>query len=46
MTARLLSDGASPLHRDSGQDLQRAIRAARFALDATGVAAQDLAAAA
>ena len=46
MTARLLSDGASPLHRDSGQDLRHAIRAARFALDATGVAAEDLAAAA
>lgn len=46
MTARLLSDGASPLHRDSGQDLQHAIRAARFALDATGAATQDLATAA
>jgi hypothetical protein len=46
MTARLLSDGASPLHRDSGQDLQQAIRAARFALDATGAATQDLATAA
>ena len=46
MTARLLSDGASPLHSDSGQDLQRAIRAARVALDATGAATQDLATAA
>jgi hypothetical protein len=36
MTARLLSDGASPLHRDSGKDLRQAIRAARFALDACG----------
>lgn len=46
MTGRLLSDGASPLHHDSGQDLQRAIRAARCALDETRVAAEDLAAAA
>jgi hypothetical protein len=46
MAARLLSDSASPLRRHGGQDLQHAIRAGRFALDATGPAAQDLAAAA
>jgi hypothetical protein len=46
MTARLVSDGASPLHRNGGQDLQDAIRAARLALDATGPATQDLATAA
>jgi hypothetical protein len=45
-TARLLNDAASPLHSDSGQDLQHAIRAARVALDATGPATQDLAIAA
>jgi hypothetical protein len=46
MTARLVSDGASPLHRNGAQDLQHAIRAARLALDATGPATQDLATAA
>ena len=46
MAARLLSDSASPLRRHAGQDLQHAIRAARFALDATGPTAHDLAAAA
>jgi hypothetical protein len=46
MTARLLSDGASPLHHDGGQDLQHAIRAARFALDSTHRATEDLARAA
>ena len=44
--ARLLSDPASPLRRHSEQGLQHAIGAARFALDATGPAAHDLAAAA
>jgi len=46
MAARLLSDSASPLRRDAEQDLQHAIRTARFALDATGPTAHDLAAAA
>jgi hypothetical protein len=46
MSARLLSDGASPLHRDSAHDLQHAIRTARFALDADGAEIRDLAAAA
>jgi hypothetical protein len=42
MTARLLNDGASPLHRKGGQDLEHATRAARFALDATDPATRDL----
>jgi hypothetical protein len=42
MTARLLNDGASPLHQDSGQDLRHAIRAAWVALSSTGRATQDL----
>ncbi|MGH8572905.1 MAG: hypothetical protein ACREX8_10060 [Gammaproteobacteria bacterium] len=46
MTARLVDDAASPLHRDGGQNLQHAIRAARVALDATGPTTQDLATAA
>jgi hypothetical protein len=46
MTARLVSDGASPLHRNGGQDLQHEIRAARSVLDATGSTAHDLATAA
>jgi hypothetical protein len=46
MTARLVSDGASPLRRHGGEDLQHAIRAARFALDATGPAAHELSTAA
>jgi len=46
MTALLVNDGASPLHGDSGQELQRAIRAARDALDATGAVTRDLATAA
>jgi hypothetical protein len=46
MTARLLSDGASPLRRAGGPDLQHAVRAARFALDAADPATQDLARAA
>jgi hypothetical protein len=46
LTARLLSDGASPLHRGGGQDLEHAIRAARFALDPTDAATQGLATAA
>jgi hypothetical protein len=46
ITARLLNNGASPLHRDNGQDLQHAIRAAQVALNATGWDTQDLATAA
>jgi hypothetical protein len=46
MTARLVNNGASPLHRESGQDLQDAILAARVALDATQRATPDLARAA
>lgn len=46
MTARLLNDRGSPMHRDSGEDLRDAFRAARIALDATDPANQDLAAAA
>jgi hypothetical protein len=46
MTARLVDDGASPLHRNGGRDLQHEIRAARFALDPTGAIAQELATAA
>jgi hypothetical protein len=41
-----VDDGASPLHRNGGQDLQHEIRAARFALDTPGATAEDLAAAA
>jgi hypothetical protein len=46
ITTRLVSDRAGPLHRDGGEDMQRAIRAARFALDATAPTAHDLARAA
>jgi hypothetical protein len=46
MTARLLNDGASPLHQDSPQDLRQAIRVARVALGPTGRATEDLAKAA
>jgi hypothetical protein len=46
ITARLLNNGASPLHRANGQDLQHAIRAAQVALNATGWDTQDLATAA
>ena len=46
MTARLLNDGASPLHHDSGQELQHALRAAGVALDSTRRATEDLARAA
>jgi hypothetical protein len=46
MTARLLNDGASPLHQDSGQELRHAIRAAWVALSSTRRAAGDLATAA
>jgi hypothetical protein len=42
MTARLLNNGASPLHRDNAQNLRHAIRAAQVALDATGCDTQDL----
>ena len=44
--AQLLGDSESPLRRDGEQDLQNAIRAARFALDAPASGAHDLAAAA
>jgi hypothetical protein len=46
MTARLLNDGASPLHKDRGQDLRHAIRAAWVALSSTRRATEDLATAA
>jgi hypothetical protein len=46
MTARLLSDKASPLRRDDGHKLRHALRAARLALDTTDPTAEDLPAAA
>jgi hypothetical protein len=46
MTARLVSDKGSPLHRADAQDLRQAIRAARGELDDTRPASRDLAAAA
>jgi hypothetical protein len=46
MTARLVDDRRSPLHRNGGRELHHAISAARLALDGTGETAQDLAAAA
>ena len=46
MTARLVNNGASPLHRESGQDLQDAILAARVALDVSQRTTPDLARAA
>jgi hypothetical protein len=46
MTARLLNDGASPLHQDGGQDLRDAIRAAWVALSSTRRATEDRARAA
>jgi hypothetical protein len=46
MTARLLSDGASPLHSGDGQELRYGIRAAGVALDASGQGTPDLARAA
>jgi hypothetical protein len=46
IAARLVDNGASPLHRSGGQDLQHELRAARFALDTPGATAEDLAAAA
>jgi hypothetical protein len=46
MAARLLNDRGSPLHRDSGQDVRDALRAARTALDTADPAGRDLAAAA
>ena len=46
MTARLLSDKSSPLNQDDGHDLRRALCAARLALDATDLTAEDLPAAA
>ena len=46
MTARLLSDGASPLYRNGGQDLRHALDAARLALDPSMPTRQHLARAA
>ena len=46
LTARLVNDRRSPLHRDRGHELPKEILAARFALDATGSTATALAAAA
>jgi hypothetical protein len=46
MTALLVNDRASQLRRESAQEIQHAIRAARVALDATSQAGADLAAAA
>jgi hypothetical protein len=46
MTALLLSDRGSPLHRDSAQELQGALRAARAALDAPAPSKLTLATAA
>jgi hypothetical protein len=46
MTARLVSDAGSPLHRLGDQDLRHEIRAARVALDGTHSARDDLATAA
>ena len=46
MTARLLSNKASPLNQDGGGDLRQQLRRARLALDPTDPAAEDLSAAA
>lgn len=46
VTARLLSDGASPLYRSGGEDLRHALRAAQLALDPSMPAQQGLARAA
>jgi hypothetical protein len=46
MTARLVSDGASPLRRTGDVDLHHAIRAAHMALDGPAQAAHELATAA
>jgi hypothetical protein len=46
MAARLLNDRSSPLHRESGPDLQNALRAAYTALDTPDSSTRDLAAAA
>jgi hypothetical protein len=46
MSARLVDDRSGPLHRGGGQHLRHEIRAARFALDATGTTAEHLAEAA
>jgi hypothetical protein len=46
MTARLLDASASALRHDGGPELQRAVRAALVALDATSSAAEDRAPAA
>jgi hypothetical protein len=42
LTARLLTDGASPLYHDAGQPLSYSIRSARLALDPLGLDVQDL----
>jgi hypothetical protein len=46
MTALLVNDRSSPLHRDTPEDPQHVLRAARAALDSTRRAAEDLARAA
>jgi hypothetical protein len=46
LTARLLSDGASPLYRNGGEDLRQALHAAQLALDPGAPAQQELARAA
>ena len=46
MTARLVSNQAGPLHRADAEDLRLAIQAAHAALDDTGRARSDVAAAA
>jgi hypothetical protein len=46
MTAWLLNDAASPLHRNGGGTLCHAVQSARIALDETARDGQDLATAA
>ncbi len=46
MTARLVSDNASPLHRADAEELRQAIHTARIALDDAGPASGHVAAAA
>jgi hypothetical protein len=46
MTARLVNNGGSPLHREGGQHLRDGLLAARAALDGTQRATHDLARAA
>lgn len=42
MTARLLSNKASPLNQDGGDNLRQALRCSRLALDATDPTYEDL----